>query len=291
MAKSLSILRPIALHSALCILHCTMSAAMAADIVSAPASFDFDSSGVYTAANGGTVALPYGDGATVSATSPGGVVTTLAAAVNGTNYWTAASGGVWTLENSNEGMAQFCVRYAGAEQGAGTLSDPWKIVDNGELAELIGGGTAADGFAFSTEGPIASLPKMECPVGFMVQPIDGALYRLAAVSGGTRGMSLAASFSLETKAEGPDRRVKSTESPLPFAFSGDGWAFGSDSESTLTFTSPSGDETTIPCIGTGTRVFQMQERGSWIVTLSATGFETLLAHIDWSPVGFVLIVR
>lgn len=46
MAKSLSILESITLHSALCILHCTMSAAMAADIVSAPASFDFDSSGV-----------------------------------------------------------------------------------------------------------------------------------------------------------------------------------------------------------------------------------------------------
>lgn len=291
MAKSLSILRPIALHSALCILHCTMSAAMAMDIVSAPASFEFDSCGVYKAANGGTVALPFGDGATVTAIAPGGVVTTLAAAVNGTNYWTAASGGVWTLENSNEGMAQFCVRYAGAEQGAGTLSDPWKIIDNGELAELIGGGTATDGFAFSIEGPIASLPKMACPAGFMVQPLDGGLYRLAAASGGTRGMSLASAFPLETESEGPDRQVKSSGSPQPFAFSGDNWAFGAASESTLTFTSPGGEETAVPCIGTGTHVFPMRERGRWLVALSAAGFETLLAHIDWAAAATVITAR
>ena len=290
-SKSLPASRLTILHSALCILQCAMSAAMAADIVSAPASFDFDSLGAYPAPRGVAVALPYGEGATVTATAPDGMVSTLAAAVNGTNFWTATAGGVWTLANSIEGAAQFCVRYVGAEQGAGTAVAPWKFVDNTELAELVGEGDAGVGFTFSAEGQLAALPLMECPVGYLVQPLEGGLYRLVAASGGTHGMSLATAFPIETESNGPDRRVKSTGNPLAVAFSGDNWAFGPDAASTLTFTSPGGDVTAVPCVGTGTHEFPIRKHGRWLVTLSATGFETLLAHINWTSNGMMIIAQ
>ncbi len=131
-------------HCAFCIVHCAVADGVAT--TAQLAVFDLDTRAAYpVVSRTEPVALPYGAGATVTATAPDGAVTTLAAAVNGTNFWTATAGGVWTLENSNEGTATFAVRYNDSEQGAGTAESPWVFVDNDELAGL----SVAEGFTLS----------------------------------------------------------------------------------------------------------------------------------------------
>lgn len=264
--------------------------AYATDIaVSAAVDFDFDASGVYAASSGATVVLPFGDGATVTATALGGAVTTLDAAVNGTNFWTA-SGGVWALANSKEGEATFCVRYVGAEQGAGTEASPWKFVDSTELSELVDAGDAVAGFVFSVEGPYAVASQMSCPADYIVYPLEDGVYQLVDAPAGTHAVSLAAEFWLDTKEPGPDRRAK-RDVPLAFAYSGDDWTRTNlVAASTLSFVSPQGSVEALNGTGTGVEVRPLRKAGVWTVTLSGDSVTTLTAEISVAG-GFFLVVR
>lgn len=251
------------------------------------AVFDLDTRGAYpVVSRSEPVALPYGDGATVTATAPGGAVTTLASAVNGTNYWTATAGGIWTLENSKEGTATFAVRYTGAEQGAGTAESPWKIVDNDELSEL----SVTDGFVFVIEGPLADLGEMSPPAGYAVAVGANGSYSLAAADGASFIASEVA-FRFDSKQPGPDRTVKGKRGILPFAFSGDDWVCDPTAASTLSFVSPSGATHNEECLGTGAVEYQLKVPGVWTVTLTGDGVTTLTSIINYEGDGFILEVR
>ena len=252
-----------------------------------PRLFDLDTRAAFPVVSRSvSVALPYGAGATVTATAPGGAVTTLPAAVNGTNYWTATAGGIWTLENSSEGTVFFAVRYAGAEQGAGTAESPWTLVDNDELAGLSG----TDGFVFVLEGPLADLGEMSPPAGYAVAA-DGGAYRLAASADGAAFLAANAELMLDTMQPGPDRRVTSSKRLLPFAYTGDDWAFDTGAASTLTFLSPDGETTTVGCTGTGAVAHSLRRSGVWTVTLSGDAVTPLTALIDFTGDGTKLYVR
>lgn len=252
------------------------------------AVFDLDTRGAYpVVSRSEPVALPYGAGATVTATAPSGSTTTLPAAVNGTNYWTATAGGVWMLENSNEGTATFAVRYTGAEQGAGTAESPWKIVDNDELAGLSG----ADGFVFVLEGPVADLGEMSLPAGYAVAVGANGSYSLAASADGAVFLAANAELMLDTMQPGPDRRVTSSKRLLPFAYTGDDWAFAPEAASTLTFLSPDGETTTVNCTGTGAVAHSLRRSGVWTVTLSGDAVTPLTALIDFTGDGTKFFVR
>ena len=233
-----------------------------------------------------SVALPYGVGATVTATALGGAVMTLPTAVNGTNYWTAAAGGVWMLENSNEGTATFAVRYNASEQGAGTAESPWVLVDNDELAGL----SVSDGFVFVLEGPVADLGEMSLPSGYAVAAAGGA-YRLAASSDGAAFVASETAFRFDSVQLGPDRTVKGKGNILPLAFSGDNWIGDSAAASTLSFLSPSSANHNEECLGTGVVEYQLKEPGTWTVTLTGDGVTTLTSIINYEGVGFILVVR
>lgn len=279
---------------ALCIMHCALCItllsplAMADGVAEAtPRLFDLDTRAAYpVVSRTEPVALPHGAGATVTATAPGGAVTTLPAAVNGTNYWTATAGGIWTLVNSSEGTAFFAVRYTGAEQGAGTEASPWTLVDNDELSEL----SATDGFVFVLEGPLADLGEMSLPAGYAVAA-DGGAYRLAASADGAAFLAANAELMLDTMQPGPDRRVTSSKRLLPFAYTGDDWAFASEAASTLTFLSPDGKTTTVGCTGTGAKIHPLRRSGVWTVTLSGDAVTPLTALIDFTGDGTKLFVR
>ena len=233
------------------------------------------------------VALPYGAEATVMVTAPGGVVTTLPAAVDGTNYWTAAAGGVWTLENSKEGTATFAVRYNAGEQGAGTEASPWKIVDNDELAGL----SISDGFTFVLEGPVASFSEMERPAGYAVTSGSNGSYSFVAATDGAAFVAQTMAFPFDSKQPGPDRTVMGKDKVLPFAYSGDDWGGDSTVPSTLTFVSPSGASHNEECLGTGVVEYQLKEPGTWTVTLTGDGVTTLTSIINYEGGGFILVVR
>ncbi len=271
-------------------MHCAFLSpfAMADGVAEAtPRLFDLDTRAAFSVVSRSEpVALPYGAGATVTMTAPNGSTMTLPAAVNGTNYWTATAGGIWTLENSNEGTACFAVRYAGAEQGTGTEASPWVLVDNDELAGLSG----TDGFIFVLEGPLADLGEMSLPAGYAVSA-EGGAYRLAASADGAAFLAADAQLMLDTMQPGPDRRVTSSKRLLPFAYTGDDWAFAPEAASTLTFLSPDGETTTVGCTGTGAEVHPLRRSGVWTVTLSGTGVTTLTSLIDFTGDGTVLFMR
>lgn len=252
------------------------------------AVFDLDTRGAYPViSRAEPVALPYGDGATVTATSPGGAVSTLSAAVNGTNYWTATAGGIWMLENSNEGTARFAVRYNASEQGAGTAESPWVLVDNDELAEL----SVTDGFVFVLEGPLADLGEMSPPAGCAVAVGANGSYSLAASADGASFIASEVAFRFDSVQPGPDRTVRGKGRILPFAFSGDDWVGDSTAASTLSFVPPSGANHNEECLGTGIVEYQLKEPGVWTVTLTGDGVTTLTSIINYEGDGFVLIVR
>ena len=251
------------------------------------AVFDLDTRGAYpVVSRSEPVALPYGDGATVTATAPGGAVTTLSAAVNGTNYWTATAGGVWTLENSSEGTARFAVRYNASEQGAGTAESPWVLVDNDELAGL----SVTDGFIFVLEGPVAALSEMVRPAGYAIVP-DGNAYRLTTAANGEAFIASEVAFRFDSVQPGPDRTVRGKGNCLPFAYSGDDWGGDSAAASTLSFLSPSSANHNEECLGTGVVEYQLKEPGVWTVTLTGDGVTTLTSIINYEGDGFILVVR
>lgn len=252
-----------------------------------PTLFDLDTTGAYSVTSRSeAVALPYGDGATVTATAPGGAVTTLAAAVNGTNYWTVTAGGLWTLSNSKEGQATFVVRYAGAEQGAGTAGSPWILVDNDEL----GGLSVTDGFTFTTEGPLASVAGMARPDGYAFLALGDGLYQMILSSNSAAYQTAATAFVLDTEREGPDRRGKKNDLWPAIAYTGDGWERDESAASTLTIAPPAGAASVAAKTGTDTVPFVPDMAGEWTVTLEY-GTTVLVSKIMVNGGGTVIFVR
>ncbi len=260
---------------------------------SAPRTFDIDTSGsAHAVTSLGAISLPYWAGNTITVTAPDDSVSTPVsrAATAGVENWTATMGGVWTIANSDEGTATFSVRYSlfGA-QGAGTDADPAKIVDDDELHDLALAGVAGDGYTFVLQGSAVSFGTMAPIDGYAVVPLGNGVYRLATASDGRVCDSLAAEFPIDTISAGPNRRVSVKEDVLPFAYSGDDWKGNPSAASTLTFTSPSGSATIVPCTGTGAYAFAINQGGTWTVTLAAGGTE--LTGMVKLPDGFVLSIR
>ena len=268
-----------------------VNAAMVAN--STPQVFDIDTSGSAHAVKSlDAISLPYRAGDTITVTAPDGSVSTPVsrAATADAENWIATMGGVWTITNSGEGTATFSVRYSlfGA-QGAGTEADPAKIVDNDELHDLASSGTAGDGYTFVLQGSAVSFGTMTRINGYAVVPLGNGVYRIVTASNGRVYDSLAAEFPIDTISTGPTRKVAAKEDVLPFAYSGDNWNGNPIAASTLTFTSPSGGTTIVPCTGTGAYAFTISEGGTWTVTLAAGGTE--LTGMVKLAKGFVLSVH
>ena len=269
---------------------CTAVPAFAAVVMTTettPTLFDLDTLPAHAVTSRtAAVALPYGEGATVTATAPGGTATTLDPAVNGTNWWTATVGGVWTLSNSKEGTACFAVRYEGTEQGLGTIASPWKFIDNDELSEL----SVTDGFTFATEGPLASIADMERPVGYAFLMLGDGLYQAILSSGGAAYITSNRAFLLDTEREGPDRRGRKSHPWPDIAYTGDGWARDATAASTLTIAPPAGTASVTAKAGTGAVPFSPNMAGEWMVTLEY-GTTVLVSRIMVTAEGTFIIVR
>lgn len=95
---------------------------------------------------------------------------------------------------------------------------------------------------------------------------------------------------IDTRQEGPDRKVKTGETLLPIAYSGDGWLGGATSSSTLTFTPPPGKgaATVFDALsGTGVQPFTFKKAGKWTVALDMADGTTRTAIIN-IPGGLII---
>lgn len=230
-------------------------------------------------------------GESVSSTAPDGAVAVLPA-VDGVCVWTPTAGGTWTFCNSAEGDAVLTVRYSlfPGTQGEGTVSDPVKLVDDDELADLFAGGIVAEGSAFTLRGP-NGIGSLAIPSGYAADGAAEGIWRLVAASGGLLYGSLPASCIVDSAKPGPDRTVRDPKHTPPFAYTGDGWCGDPSAVSTLTFVSPGGVTTKEEnCVGTGALAYELPRGiGVWTVTLACDG-ETLVCHLNRSG-GLSIILR
>ena len=108
-----------------------------------------------------------------------------------------------------------------------------------------------------------------------------------------RQASADASCRMHTEGEGPDRKLKKSETP-PVAYSGDDWKGDLSKASTVTFTPPEESglaATTWNKTGRGASAFTFNAKGVWTVTLKFADNTTRTAHIEIPATGLTLIVK
>lgn len=99
-------------------------------------------------------------------------------------------------------------------------------------------------------------------------------------------------YAADSKQTGPDRKIRISDVP-PVAYSGDDWVGDVSKAATLTFVSPSGEETAINLSGTGTTTpeqFTLDNVGVWIVRLTMADGTVRTAQIN-AIGGFAIIFR
>ena len=190
-----------------------------------------------------------------------------------------------------------------------------------------GDGTAAVSSADLAAWPVTyrtgETVTLTSPAGASTTPVSGAaangttelagafnadgVWRLANSNGGSalvgvawgtfgspwRETSASASCRMHTEGEGPDRKLKKSETP-PVAYSGDNWVGDLSKAATVTFTPPEGsglEPTTWNKTGRGASAFTFNKKGVWTVELKFADNTTRTAQIDIQAAGFVLIVK
>ena len=161
------------------------------------------------------------------------------------------------------------------------------------------------------------------PAGASTTPVSGAaangttelagafnadgVWRLANSNGGSalvgvawetfgaswREASADASCRMHTEGEGPDRKLKKSET-LPVAYSGDNWKGDLSKAATVTFTPPEGsglEETIWNKTGRSASAFTFNKKGVWTVTLKFADNTTRTAHIDIQATGLMVIIK
>ena len=99
-------------------------------------------------------------------------------------------------------------------------------------------------------------------------------------------------YAADSKQTGPDRKIRISDVP-PVAYSGDDWVGDVSKAATLTFVSPSGEETAINLSGTGTTTpeqFTLDNVGVWTVRLTMADSTVRTAQINVMG-GFAIIFR
>lgn len=139
--------------------------------------------------------------------------------------------------------------------------------------------------------------------GVSFSPTTGGLWHLVNSNGGSVYVGVAWDVfgdvwsldfvsSLLVKAhtigDGPDRKLKKCDAP-PVAYSGDNWIGALSAPSVVTLISPSGYETELDFVGTGSQLLAFDKPGQWTVRLTAADAtrEAVITIVG----GFVLTVR
>jgi len=229
-------------------------------------------------------------GETVTLVSPSGNRTTLISAESAATSAALPldAGGVWTVENSEQGAATFTVRHSlYGTQGAGTEGSPAKLVDGDELIDL----GAGDGYVFRLEPVDGLLAALEIPSGYRLDMASDTTWRIVTAADGCLYVSANTIYPADSVADGPDRDTGKKET-LPVAYSGDDWVGDAAKAATLTFVSPEGSETVVERTGTGAVEFYFNKIGSWTVRLEMVDGTTRTAILNVIRMGgFVLSFR
>ena len=228
-------------------------------------------------------------GETVTLVSPSGVRSTLVSADSdetsvGLEF---DAGGVWQVENSEQGSAAFTVRHSlCGTQGAGTEASPAKLVDGDELVDL----SAGDGFVFSLEPVEGLLNALSIPSGFRLVKVDDTTWRIVSSADGCLYAAAEIVYPVDSVEAGPNRSSKKKE-VLSVSYSGDDWVRDMSKASTLTFVAPDGVESTVSLNGTGATQFKFHTSGVWTVRLTMADGSMKTAILNIISDGFTVTLR
>lgn len=235
----------------------------------------------------------YDAGVTVTRSTPTSGTLVDNASAEGVVALGVDAGGLWTFTNSNEGDATFAVSHSiYGTLGAGTSSDPAKIVYATELFELVEAGTASAGSYYTWVGASGGVPYV--PAGYTATETSSGsgVWQLAADPNAI--VSTWVTYWLDTLQDGPNRTIDKRRGHV-IAYTGDDWAYGDSSStatSTLAITYPNGTTTSDSLTGTDAQAFVANGRGDHTVTLTESSGTTLTSVITFDPArGFVVIVR
>ena len=221
----------------------------------------------------GTWAVTRRDGETVSLISPSGNSTALTSPALDLN-----AGGMWTVENSTQGVATFTVRRSlDGTLGDGTAASPAKLVDGDELRDY----GADENYTFTLDGVDGLLSRLVLPAGYRLEETGDGVWKIVASADGSQYSWMEIVYPADSIQDGPDRKT-SKKKALPVAYSGDDWLGDAAKAATVVFTSPSGTVTTLNLTGTGAQTFTFDAPGKWTVTLTMADGTTRTAVISVS---------
>ncbi len=220
-----------------------------------------------------------------AADADSGETRTLTASASGSVSWMPTAGGLWTLNNSIDGRAEFTVRYSlfGA-QGSGSESDPFKIVDGEEFSDMVEAGTVTDGSYLAFRGADGLIGAISMPTGHAFREQGNGVARFEAVSDGLVYGGMLVTTFIDAKTDGPNRVMKRRREVRLISYSGDGWLGSPSATATLTLVSPSGISSCETVQGTGRFAFSPQQSGAWTVTLDSEA-ETLSSQLIVLPLS------
>ena len=239
---------------------------------------------------GGTWCATRRAGEAVTLTSPGGSTSVLCDGGNAVVQSVALpldAGGLWTAENSKQGVATFTVRHSlYGTLGDGTAASPAKLVDGDELVDY----SAGDGYVFTLNGADSLFGALAIPAGYRLEEAGDGVWKIVSSADGSEYAWAALAWTVDSEQKGPNRALKG-KTPVLVAYSGDNWGLrDATASSSLAVRSPSGAETVYALAGTGAYLFQPTEYGDWTLEL-ADGTRTLAAVISVNNYGTIIQVR
>lgn len=236
--------------------------------------------------------LSYIAGETISIFAPDGTLYTpiSSASENGAYDWIPAVGGTWSLTNDFEGTAAFVVRHSLFPDavGSGTIEDPVRVVDAGDFDAFVAKGVAKDGICFRIDG-LFGFSGFNQPDGMAFHVIEDGCFQLKESADGLLFLGAEASFPIDTRGTGPDRRMRRNETML-LAYSGNEWIGDEAASSSLSIVYETDTRADMEFTGNGTVLFEPRTTGVYTVTLTA-GENVSTSRISVSLAGTFVILR
>ena len=203
--------------------------------------------------------------------APDGTETTLADGSSaGTATLALGAGGCWTLVNSRAGESEITVRYSlYGSAGSGTESDPLKVVDAEEIAE-IDGETATSGLHIALRGADGlDLATLALGSGLSLTGLGDGVWRIDAAAEGKAATSAAAIYLADTR---PSPRAVKTAAEQDEIIGGT-WKATRRADEAVTLVSPSGSRTTLMAANSAatSAALPLNAGGVWTVENSAQG--------------------
>ncbi len=231
-------------------------------------------------------------GETVKIEAPNGTFETVEAANEGegTYDWAPTSAGIWKMSNDKEGTAIFVVRYSLFPDlvGAGTLNDPVCVADAEDFDFFAGKGLANVGSYFRLDG-LNGFSGFKQLQGIAIRELEDGIFLLEQSADGKLFSGAYSLFPIDTREEGPDRKMRSTEK-MPIAYTGDNWIGEESASSSLSIEHEMLADTSMKLFGNGTVLFEPRKKGVYTVMLT-TGDFVNISRISVLPAGSVMVLR